>query len=180
MRPVRLPPTPNPSPQGGGERAAATLVQEPSIGGLGMADATPPLPLAGRGRGGGHAGSKPSRATTSSLQAARARKMRLEMTEPERWLWRAIKTRVPLEGTHFRRQAPVDRYIVDFCSFGAKLIIEVDGNQHGEDAVLAYDAARTARLHALGYRVLRFSNRDVMTNLESVLDTIYAAVAEPS
>lgn len=101
------------------------------------------------------------------------------MTEPERKLWRAIKTRVPLAGTHFRRQTPVDRYIVDFCSFGAKLIVEVDGNQHGEDAALAYDAARTARLQALGYRVLRFSNRDVMTDLESVLDTIYAAVAEP-
>jgi very-short-patch-repair endonuclease len=102
--------------------------------------------------------------------------MRREMTEPERKLWRAIRARIPIEGSHFRRQAPVDRYIVDFVSFGGKLIIEVDGNQHGLDAALQYDAALTARLEESGYRVLRFSNRDVMLETESVLDTIYAAL----
>ena len=99
------------------------------------------------------------------------------MTDPERKLWRALRARLPLEGTHFRRQVPVGPFIADFCSFGAKLVIEVDGDQHGFDTDRAYDEKHTAYLKLLGYRVLRFSNRDVMIEIDSVLDTIFAAVA---
>ena len=119
---------------------------------------------------------KLSRQDTTALQASRAKAMRREMTAPEKKLWREMRARVPTTGTHFRRQVPVDRYIADFCAFALKLIVEVDGDQHGADEALVYDATRTARLEALGYRVLRFSNRDVMLETESVLDTIYAAV----
>ncbi len=122
---------------------------------------------------------KPSRQTTTALQAANAKRMRREMTEPERRLWREMRQRIPIEGTHFRRQVPIDRYIVDFCAFAANVVIEVDGNQHGADDAIAYDAMRTARLEQLGYRVLRFSNHDVMTNIEVVLDTIYAHLPAP-
>ena len=90
-----------------------------------------------------------------------------------------MRRQVVLEDSHFRRQAPVDRYIVDFCAFAAKLIVEVDGNQHGTDEALVYDALRTARLESLGYRVLRFSNYDVMTNIDSVIDTICANLPAP-
>ncbi len=121
----------------------------------------------------------PSRRTTTALQAANAKRMRRDMTEPERLLWRAIRQRIPVEGTHFRRQVPVDRYIVDFCAFGAKLIVEVDGNQHGTDEAIAHDGVRTARLEQLGYRVVRFSNHDVMANIDSVLDTIFANLPAP-
>ena len=100
------------------------------------------------------------------------------MTDPERKLWRALRTRLPLDDTHFRRQVPLGPYIADFCSFGAKLVIEVDGDQHGFDRDRAYDEKRTTYLTSLGYRVLRFSNRDVMVETDSVLDTIFANLAE--
>jgi very-short-patch-repair endonuclease len=103
--------------------------------------------------------------------------MRKEMTNAERRLWRAIRTRLPLEGTHFRRQVPIGSYIVDFCSYELMLIVEVDGDQHRFLRNRAHDERRTA---SQGYRVLRFSNRNVMVELDSVLDTIFAAVSTPS
>ena len=106
--------------------------------------------------------------------------MRKEMTNAERRLWRAIRTRLPLEGTHFRRQVPIGSYIVDFCSHGLMLIVEVDGDQHGFLRNRAHDERRTAFLNSQGYRVLRFSNRNVMVELNSVLDTIFAAVSTPT
>ncbi|MGO9006996.1 MAG: endonuclease domain-containing protein [Beijerinckiaceae bacterium] len=115
----------------------------------------------------------------SPRQTSLARVMRRKMTEPERKLWKALRWRLAIEATHFRRQVPIGPYITDFCSHGAKVIIEVDGNQHGDDASLLRDAARTAHLRSQGYRVLRFSNQDVMTSIEVVLDTIAAAL-EPT
>jgi very-short-patch-repair endonuclease len=85
--------------------------------------------------------------------------------------------RVPLAGTHFRRQVSIGPYIADFCSYGAKLIVEVDGNQHGTDGAREQDAVRTAFMQTQGYRVLRFSNRDVMLHIDMVLDTIAASLA---
>jgi very-short-patch-repair endonuclease len=102
--------------------------------------------------------------------------MRRDLTEPERKLWKALRWRLPIDGTHFRRQVPLGPYIADFCSHRAKLVIEVDGNQHGDDQSIARDAVRTAQIEAQGYRVLRFSNHDVMLAIESVLDTILAAL----
>jgi very-short-patch-repair endonuclease len=99
------------------------------------------------------------------------------MTEPERRLWWHLRHRLPVEGSHFRRQVVIGPYIADFCCLRARLIVEVDGNQHGFDAEIAYDARRTAYLEEQGFRVVRFSNRDVMTEIEVVLDTVYAALA---
>jgi very-short-patch-repair endonuclease len=109
-------------------------------------------------------------------QAAFAKKMRLNMTEPERRLWKALRWRLPVEGSHFRRQVSLGPYIVDFCVHGVKLIIEVDGEQHGADKARARDVTRTEFLLSMGYRVLRFSNHDVMTAIDVVLDTIAAAI----
>ena len=109
---------------------------------------------------------------------ARAKAMRGEMTPHERRLWSAMRARMPVSGTHFRRQAVVGRFIADFCCRGARLIVEVDGNQHGEPINRLRDARRTAELEALGYRVMRFSNAEVMSQIESVLDTIAAVLAE--
>jgi very-short-patch-repair endonuclease len=116
------------------------------------------------------------RTNVPARQATFAKAMRREMTEPERKLWKAMRWRLPVEGTHFRRQVPLGPYIADFCSYGARLIIEVDGNQHGDDTSITRDAARTAHLESQGYRVLRFSNHDVMVAIDSVLDTIAAAL----
>ncbi|MCI0599174.1 MAG: DUF559 domain-containing protein [Beijerinckiaceae bacterium] len=98
------------------------------------------------------------------------------MTEPESKLWKALRWRIPLKGTHFRRQVSLGPYIADFCSYGAKVVIEVDGEQHGTDGARERDAARAAFMEAQGYRVLRFSNREVMLHIEMVLDTIAAAL----
>lgn len=94
--------------------------------------------------------------------------MRNNPTEPEKRLWRAL-SRKQL-GAKFRRQAVIPPFIVDFLCPSLKLIIEVDGDTH--DA--ATDVARDARLSALGYRVLRFSNADVMGNM----DGVYAVISD--
>jgi len=122
---------------------------------------------------------KLSRKTTPPRQAAFAKAMRHDMTGPERKLWKALRWRVPVEGTHFRRQVSLGPYIADFCSYGAKIVIEVDGDQHGTVQAGEQDAIRTAFMEAQGYRVLRFSNRDVMLHIDIVLDTIAAALSPP-
>ena len=117
------------------------------------------------------------RRTIPPRQASFAKAMRQDMTEPERKLWKALRLRVPVAGTHFRRQVSLGPYIADFCSYGAKIVIEVDGDQHGTVEIGKQDAIRTAFMEAQGYRVLRFSNRDVMLHIDIVLDTIAAALS---
>jgi very-short-patch-repair endonuclease len=109
----------------------------------------------------------------------RAAKMRKNPTEPERRLWWALRHSVSLENTHFRRQVVIDRAIVDFACVATRTIVEVDGDQHGYDRALAYDANRTLALEAAGWRVLRFTNAQVMRELESVLETVIAAIEGP-
>ena len=113
--------------------------------------------------------------TPSEIQRANADRMRRAMTVPERQLWKAIRSHVELRHTHFRRQVSLGRYIVDLCCHSAKLILEVDGNQHASTDA-AYDSERTAFLQAQGFRVLRFSNRDVMHDMGGVLRRIEAAI----
>ena len=99
------------------------------------------------------------------------------MTEAERRLWRGLRT-LPLEETHWRRQAPIGSYVVDFACHGLRLALEVDGAQHGFDDERRRDERRTAALEAAGYRVLRFWNHEVLREMQTVLDTIHAALAE--
>lgn len=94
------------------------------------------------------------------------------MTQAEHILWREIRGR-RLVGAKFKRQWTLGRYIVDFCCIEAKLVVEVDGGQHNDDR----DAARTAEIEAMGYRVTRFWNNEVMDNLEGVLQVITAALS---
>jgi very-short-patch-repair endonuclease len=107
----------------------------------------------------------------------RARALRTNSTKAEQIVWRAIRAH-RLLGVGFRRQTPIGPYIVDFVSHSAKLVIEVDGGQHFDDAYEARDARRDKFLRSKGFRVLRFSNYDVMTNLEGVWTVIAAAVGE--
>jgi very-short-patch-repair endonuclease len=99
-----------------------------------------------------------------------ARKMRAEPTDAERVLWQRLRHDIKLVDSHFRRQAAIGPFIVDFASRKAKLVIELDGGQH--DWQQAADASRTLRIEAGGYRVLRFWNNDVLGNLEGVLNEI--------
>ena len=106
----------------------------------------------------------------------RAKAMRRDMTPAERRLWWALRHRLPLAGTHFRRQVVIGRAIADFACVATRLVVEVDGGQHGAEAAEAYDARRAAALEAAGWWVLRFSNAQVMRAIDEVLDTILAAI----
>jgi very-short-patch-repair endonuclease len=104
-----------------------------------------------------------------------ARALRRDMTDAERTIWHNVRAH-RFDGASFRRQTPVGPYVVDFMCHAAKLIVELDGGQHFEDVNIGRDSRRDAYLAAQGYRVLRFSNLDVMTNLSGVLETIAAAL----
>ena len=110
------------------------------------------------------------------LNVDRARNLRTGQTDAEQKLWHHLRNR-HLQGWKFRRQHEIDRYIADFACPDAGLIVELDGSQHGEQ--LAYDEARTRKLGAMGYRVLRFWDNDVLTNLDGVLEVILEALASP-
>ncbi len=102
--------------------------------------------------------------------------MRRKFTEPEVRLWLQLRAK-RLDGAKFRRQRVIGRYIADFACRSPMLVIEVDGGTHvGREA---YDAARTRFLENRGYRVIRFTNDDVMSNLEGVLTAIAEALADP-
>ena len=104
-----------------------------------------------------------------------ARQLRQTMTPAERVLWPALR-RHQLTGLHFRRQHPIGPFILDFYCAAHKLVIEVDGGIHNEQ--IEQDTYRTEHLNAYGYRVLRFRNEDVLTDLTSVLARIVATAAE--
>ena len=81
-------------------------------------------------------------------------------------------------GAAFRRQHPIGPYFPDFYCASAKLVVELDGEQHGTDRAIVYDAARTRFLCAKGLRVLRFANNELKDNFDGVCEGIYRAVKE--
>ena len=81
-----------------------------------------------------------------------------------------------MESAKFRRQQPIGPYIVDFVSMEKKLIIEVDGGQHAEGEISVRDEKRAIWLSKEGYRILRFWNNEVLTNIEGVLEKIREAL----
>ncbi len=87
-------------------------------------------------------------------------------------MWRLLREFFP--EARFRRQVPLRRYVVDFASHRARLVIECDGGQHDEAA----DAERTKLIEAEGYRVIRFWNHDVLGNAEGVHSVIASALLE--
>lgn len=110
---------------------------------------------------------------SGGVALARAGAMRREPTDAERLSWRLFRGK-RLAGWKFRRQQPIDPYIVDFLCPAARLIVEADGSQHVEDV---HDTTRHAWLSAQGFRVLRSCNSDVRTNPDGVLAAILAALA---
>jgi len=96
-----------------------------------------------------------------------ARKMRKVMTDAELKLWNELRAH-RLMGLSFRRQMPIAGYIVDFACPTHRLIVEVDGSQHGDGRGADADALRTGQLQQLGWTVLRFWNDDVLTDIDNV------------
>ena len=101
----------------------------------------------------------------------RACEFRRTMNAPERKLWRALSNR-KVGGLRFRRQHPIGSYIADFICLERRLVIEVDGSQHGFEAQVEHDQRRTDWLHSEGYRVIRFWANEVMSNTEGVVESI--------
>lgn len=99
---------------------------------------------------------------------SRARKLRRTGTDVEKRVWKALPEKLPEH--KFRRQVPLGRYIADFASHSAKLVIELDGGQHAER--IEQDTVRTGFLEGEGYRVIRFWNTDVTGNLDGVIEAI--------
>lgn len=108
----------------------------------------------------------------SRRAVTRARTLRRGMTDAEQRLWRIPRSR-HLAGWKFRRQRPIGKYVSDFACVDAMLILEVDGGQHADSAT---DVARTRWLEGLGWKVIRFWNPEVLTNVEGVAETILDAL----
>ena len=105
----------------------------------------------------------------------RSRDLRKHHTDAESKLWNALRDR-RLRGAKFRRQCAIGPFIADFACFASKLIVELDGGGHAEDAVSSRDRARSRWLENNGWRVLRFWNTDVLFEFEGVLIRITEAL----
>jgi very-short-patch-repair endonuclease len=103
-----------------------------------------------------------------------ARALRGNQTDAEQKLWYELRAK-RLSSLGFRRQHPIGPFVADFACLSARLLVEVDGGQHFEAAGLARDGRRDRFLADRGFRVLRFSNLDVLNNMSGVLETIVAA-----
>jgi len=103
-----------------------------------------------------------------------ARSLRKRMSDAEIKLWKYLSRKQP--GVIFRRQYPIGKYIVDFVSFDAKVVIEGDGGQHADSKT---DKSRDECFASQGFRVLRFWNNDVLRNIEEVIEAISKAVSPP-
>ena len=114
------------------------------------------------------------RGVASAVQQA-ATELRENLTPAEQRLWEELRAK-RLGGLRFRAQHPVGQFILDFYCPAHKLAVELDGNVHAGNE--EQDAARTAHLSAYGYRVLRFTNDQVMTELPDVLAQIKASAQE--
>ncbi|WP_206340506.1 endonuclease domain-containing protein [Fuscovulum blasticum] len=160
-----LAPTPGPSQQGGGEvlvwwagaQVAGGLLPSPLFGGAG-------------GWGFGHEGNGMTGIHPVTRQRARA--LRAAMTPQERKVWPKLRELNRMLGANFRRQAPIGPYIADFAELGRRLVIEIDGAEHGG----AQDARRDAWLKGQGFQVLRFWNSEISENLEGVMQMVLDAV----
>ena len=114
---------------------------------------------------------------TIKILRDRARQLRREQTEAEKRLWAALRAR-QLHGYKFRRQFVIGSVIADFCCFEKRIVVELDGGQHADQA--SADHARSAFLHSHGYSELRFWNNEVLQNLDGVLEKISRSLKQRS
>ncbi len=108
-------------------------------------------------------------APETSLVKAKA--LRKDETQAEKILWAKLRNN-QLKGYKFRRQHPIGLYIVDFYCHQLKLIIEIDGEYHNTQEQIEKDKERTQNLETYGLHLIRFSNKDIMQNLEKIISEI--------
>ena len=154
----------SPSPTRGEELDEPHLISSPLVGEEGA--------HAKRGKVRGNADGLTKRQLLPALTVIRSRALRKNTGDPERAVWHRLREAFP--AAKFRRQVPFGPYHADFCSHGAKLIIEVDDATHALKPEA--DANRTSFLNTEGYRVIRFWNNEVMGNIEGVVTVIAANV----
>ncbi|HLD35101.1 MAG TPA: endonuclease domain-containing protein [Planctomycetota bacterium] len=122
-----------------------------------------PSPLVGEGR---------VRGTQQYMGLSNlAKNLRKQSTNTERLLWRHLKAK-QLQDFKFRRQQPIGNYIVDFVCFERKVVVELDGGQHADTKHTEKDKRRDILLRKQGYKVLRFWDNEVWSNLRGVIDVI--------
>ena len=97
------------------------------------------------------------------------------MTEPDAWLWGRLK-RLHAKGFHFRRQRPFHGYYLDFVCIDRLLAIEVDGGHHNDPRQAEHDGIRDAVLVRTGFKVMRFANSAIRTDIDAVMDAIILAL----
>jgi crossover junction endodeoxyribonuclease RuvC len=147
-----------PSPQPSPRRGEGELAEAPKN----------TLSPAGRGKGEG-AKRKPT-----TIETARARRLRRDLTDAETLLWRKLRN-AQLDNAKFRRQEPILGFTADFVCHEKRLVVEIDGGQHALQEVK--DERRTRMLEQAGFRVLRFWNNDVVGNIEGVLERLRESLA---
>lgn len=108
-----------------------------------------------------HFGAKP-------ITFDRAQKLRKQITEAEDKLWKRLRNR-KFEGLKFRRQHPINRFIVDFYCHEKLLVVEVDGGIHDDPEIIEYDEGREEELRNFGLTIVRFRNEEVLKNMSEVL-----------
>ncbi len=106
-----------------------------------------------------------------------ARELRRNMNQTEWRLWSRLRMR-HVDSWKFRRQHPIGPYVVDFYCPAAKLVVEIDGPTHGEEAQWAYDERRTDWLREQGYEVLRFWVSEVDESLDDVVEAIFVHLSD--
>ena len=107
----------------------------------------------------------------------RARHLRTIATDAERRLWQRLRLSKH-HGVHFRRQVPFGRYVADFACHRAKIVVELDGSQHGDEKNVPHDLERTAFLESEGYNVVRVANVDVIANVDGVAEFVLREALE--
>jgi len=100
-----------------------------------------------------------------------AQKLRKSMTKAEACIWKYV-LKSKQTGYSFRRQRPIDKYVVDFCCFPKMLIVEIDGSSHSHRETYKKDKQRQVQLESLGYKILRFTNEEVLNNINGVKNEI--------
>ena len=113
-------------------------------------------------------------AVVSERQRGRAKQLRQTMTRAETLLWRYLKAN-RIDGLSFRRQVPMRNYIADFVCLSVKLIVELDGESHDFEERQTADQGRDAFFVSEGFQVLHFTNEQVMSTLEGVVEVIRQA-----
>ena len=117
--------------------------------------------------------------TTPEHMIELAKKLRQSQTDAEKFMWQLLRNR-QLANAKFRRQHPIEGFIADFYCHEHKLVIELDGSQHFTEIGMRKDAQRTMRLNELGIQVLRFDNRQVLTETGAVLQMVFERLKGPS